>query len=130
MILPPDVYEKNHELAGIEILRFVCAFGVIVWHYHQFFFTGGWDSGIAAGLRPKFPAYALPQWFYENVSLTVPLFWVISGFIFYCHYAEYIRSTVKYCARSIGAGPERRSACHGGFKKDRLLLKATLGREP
>jgi peptidoglycan/LPS O-acetylase OafA/YrhL len=84
--------KPNHELAGIEILRFVCALGVIIWHYQNFFFVGAWIPAVGAALRPTLPWYGLLHVFYENGSLAVQFFWVISGFIFYWHYAEPIRN--------------------------------------
>src|SRR5258708_27237099 len=84
--------KKDHELAGIEILRFVCAFGVLVWHYQHFFFRGAWNAEIGAALRPKLPLYSWFSFFYNNGSLAVPFFWVISGFIFYWHYADIVSS--------------------------------------
>jgi len=89
--------KKNHELAGIEILRFVCAFGVLVWHYQHFFFRGAWNPDLGAALRPTLPLYSALFIFYDNGSLAVPFFWVISGFIFYWHYSASVRSgTVKF----------------------------------
>jgi peptidoglycan/LPS O-acetylase OafA/YrhL len=89
--------KQDHELAGIEILRFVCAFGVLIWHYQHFFFVGAWDPASGALLRPTLPFYRLLSVFYENGWLAVPFFWVISGFIFYWHYSEPVRGrAVKF----------------------------------
>jgi peptidoglycan/LPS O-acetylase OafA/YrhL len=84
--------KQDHELAGIEILRFVCAFAVLIWHYQHFFFIGGWIPAVGAALRPTLPFYRELKVFYDNGSLAVPFFWVISGFIFYWHYSGPIRS--------------------------------------
>ena len=84
--------KQNHELAGIEILRFVCALGVLIWHYQNFFFIGEWLPAVGAALRPTLPFYRLLFVFYDSGSLAVPFFWVISGFIFYWHYAGPIRT--------------------------------------
>jgi peptidoglycan/LPS O-acetylase OafA/YrhL len=84
--------KKDHELVGIEILRFVCAFGVLVWHYQHFFFRGAWEPDVGAALRPTLPLYSALFVFYDNGSLAVPFFWVISGFIFYWHYSVSVRS--------------------------------------
>ena len=94
--------KKDHELAGIEILRFLCAFGVLVWHYQHFFFAGGWDPEIGAALRPTLPLYSALFIFYDNGSLAVPFFWAISGFIFYWHYSASVRSgTVRFADFSV-----------------------------
>jgi peptidoglycan/LPS O-acetylase OafA/YrhL len=83
--------KKDHELAGIEILRFICAFGVLIWHYQHFFFPGPWDPDVGATLRPTLPLYSPLLLFYSNGSLAVPFFWVISGFIFYWHYSVAVK---------------------------------------
>ena len=88
--------KKDQELSGIELLRFLCAFGVVVWHYQQFFFKGEWDPVTSEAMRPTFPCYSALKIFYENGSLAVPFFWVISGFIFNWHYARSIEN------RSVG----------------------------
>jgi peptidoglycan/LPS O-acetylase OafA/YrhL len=82
----------DHELAGIEILRFLCAFGVLIWHYQHFFFRGEWNSDVGLALRRNEPFYSALAVFYENGSLAVPFFWVISGFIFYWYYADSVRN--------------------------------------
>jgi peptidoglycan/LPS O-acetylase OafA/YrhL len=89
--------KKDHELAGIEVLRFFCAFGVLIWHYQHFFFHGAWDAELGAALRPTLPLYSALFIFYDNGSLAVPFFWTISGFIFYWHYSVPVRKgAVKF----------------------------------
>lgn len=83
--------KQAQELPGIEVLRFVCAFGVLIWHYQHFFFMGEWDPTVGQAIRPTFPFYHFLRFFYDNGSLAVPFFWVISGFIFFWHYSESIR---------------------------------------
>jgi peptidoglycan/LPS O-acetylase OafA/YrhL len=82
----------GHELAGIEILRFLCAFGVLIWHYQHFFFRGVWQPEIGSVLRHGLPLYRPLILFYEYGNRAVPFFWVISGYIFYWHYAESVRT--------------------------------------
>jgi peptidoglycan/LPS O-acetylase OafA/YrhL len=82
--------KKGHELAGIEILRFVCAFAVVVCHYQHFFFRGTFTAELGAALRPALPFYAVLFPFYERGWLAVPFFWTISGFIFYWNYSAAI----------------------------------------
>jgi peptidoglycan/LPS O-acetylase OafA/YrhL len=84
--------KPDHELTGIEILRFLCAFGVLIWHYQHFFFVGEWNPIVGQAIRHTLPLYRYLSFFYNNGSLAVPVFWVISGFIFYWHYAESIQS--------------------------------------
>lgn len=82
------------ELGGVEILRFVCALSVLIWHYQHFFFIGAWDPATSVAIRPSLPLYREFSFFYENGSLAVQFFWAISGFIFYWHYADAIRERV------------------------------------
>jgi peptidoglycan/LPS O-acetylase OafA/YrhL len=42
--------KQNHELVGIEVLRFICAFAILIWHYQHFFFTGEYDKLQAEAL--------------------------------------------------------------------------------
>lgn len=77
-----------HSIFGIEILRFVCAFGVLLWHYQHFAFIGGDAVAGAEAIRKTLPLYPLLSVFYENGSLAVEFFWAISGFIFYWYYAD------------------------------------------
>jgi peptidoglycan/LPS O-acetylase OafA/YrhL len=89
--------KQSHELAGVEILRFSCAFGVLIWHYQHFFFLGAWNSAVGQALRPTLPLYHALSIFYDNGFLAVPFFWVISGFIFYWQYCEPVRNrAVKF----------------------------------
>lgn len=83
-----DASRQRHELAGIEVLRFVCALAVLVWHYQHFLFVGQYDAAQAAAMRPALPLYWLLRDAYEQAWWPVEFFWVISGFIFYRHYAQ------------------------------------------
>jgi peptidoglycan/LPS O-acetylase OafA/YrhL len=80
----------THELAGLEILRFLCAFAVLVWHYQHFFFTGPYDDSRGQALRAAEPLHWLLRPMYEHGSRAVQIFWAISGFIFYWKYARQI----------------------------------------
>jgi peptidoglycan/LPS O-acetylase OafA/YrhL len=82
---------QDHDLAGIEALRFVCGFAILLWHYQHFLFSGEYIAAVAEEARPTFPLYQffLPAYNYGNVA--VQIFWVISGFIFYRQYAMSIK---------------------------------------
>jgi peptidoglycan/LPS O-acetylase OafA/YrhL len=84
--------KQGHELVGIEVLRFLCALSVLIWHYDHFFFTGAFDISFAEEIRHKLPLYPLLSFFYNNGSLAVQIFWAISGFIFYWHYVQSINA--------------------------------------
>jgi len=77
-----------HELAGIEVLRFLCAFAILLWHYPHFFFVGEVDDTQLLAIRPALPAHWLLQYLYAQGWCAVQVFWCISGFIFYWRYAR------------------------------------------
>jgi peptidoglycan/LPS O-acetylase OafA/YrhL len=79
---------QTQELAGIEVLRFLSALAILIWHYHQFFFVGEVDGAQAISLRPEQPFYGPLQFAYEGGFWAVQVFWGISGFIFYWTYAQ------------------------------------------
>lgn len=77
-----DGGERSSKLLGLEILRFVCAMAVLVWHYHHFAHVGD-GSGM---LRPHEPLAFILYPFYHFGLFGVQIFWAISGFIFYWKY--------------------------------------------
>lgn len=77
------------KLLGLEALRFVCAFAVLVWHYQHFSYAGSMPVDL---VREQQPFYGLFAWFYERGTLAVPLFWAISGYVFSWKYAADIMS--------------------------------------
>jgi hypothetical protein len=79
---------QTQELAGIEVLRFLSALAILIWHYHQFFFVGEVDGTQAISLRPEQPFYRPLQFAYEGGFWAVEVFWGISGFILYWTYAR------------------------------------------
>jgi peptidoglycan/LPS O-acetylase OafA/YrhL len=81
-------FNQTHELAGIEILRFVCALVILILHYQHFVFIGEYDTSAALPIRPTLPFYESLQYAYEEGFWAVDVFWVISGFIFYWRYAR------------------------------------------
>ncbi|MDQ3144484.1 MAG: acyltransferase [Pseudomonadota bacterium] len=72
------------KLLGLEIIRFICAMTVIIWHFHHFAKIG--DGSAMAGLEQPFEAILFPVYDYGYYS--VQIFWAISGFIFYWKYAD------------------------------------------
>ncbi|MEQ7872804.1 acyltransferase [Sphingomonas sp. ASV193] len=74
------------KLLGLELLRFVCAFAVLVWHYQHFYHMGGSQPYV----RSAQPLYALLAPFYELGLYGVQFFWAISGFIFFWKYGATI----------------------------------------
>lgn len=78
--------DAGSRLIGLEVLRFLAAIGVLVWHYQHFMFighSGEWDPG-------RLPFRWLLAPFYTYGYEGVELFWCISGFIFTWKYGERI----------------------------------------
>jgi len=86
-----SISASNKQFAGLEIARFLCALAVMFWHY-QHFFTQGVGNGVE--LPPDqvvtFPFYRIFSFFYDNGHFAVPIFWMISGFIFFWKYSAAI----------------------------------------
>lgn len=76
---------STRSLLGLELLRFVCALSVLVWHYQHFFYVGDAPVGLVVSEQPL---YALLKPFYLNGFLGVQAFWCLSGFIFFWKYAR------------------------------------------
>jgi peptidoglycan/LPS O-acetylase OafA/YrhL len=75
------------KLLGLELLRFVAAFAVLIWHYQHFAFVADKAVDLA---RTRLPLYGLLQPFYEAGEYGVWLFWCISGYIFFWKYRDAI----------------------------------------
>jgi peptidoglycan/LPS O-acetylase OafA/YrhL len=83
---PPD------KLLGLEALRFVAAFAVLIWHYQHFAYIA--DTPVDL-VMDRLPLYGWLQPFYEAGHYGVWVFWCVSGFIFFWKYRDAIfdRST-------------------------------------
>jgi peptidoglycan/LPS O-acetylase OafA/YrhL len=92
MTEPPSSAPPN-KLLGLELLRFVAALAVVVWHYCEFSYVA--DSPVNL-FKNRLPFYGLLQPFYETGEYAVWVFWCISGFIFFWKYRDAIAD------RSIG----------------------------
>lgn len=82
----PPPLAREQRLLGLELLRFLCAFAVLVWHYQHF----GFDGDHLALPRSEQPFYGWLKPLYEHGYLGVQVFWCISGFIFFWKYARSI----------------------------------------
>ncbi|MCA0303287.1 MAG: acyltransferase [Proteobacteria bacterium] len=81
------------KLLGLEIIRFVSALSVLVWHYQLFFHVG---AGPVDFVRADQPFYGALRLFYEHGLYGVQVFWCISGFIFAWKYRDPV------AARTVG----------------------------
>jgi peptidoglycan/LPS O-acetylase OafA/YrhL len=86
--LPP----RSNKLLGLEALRFVAAFAVLMRHYLHFAYLADQPVDL---FENQLPLYGLLQRFYDDGEYGVWIFWCISGFIFFWKYRDVIsdRST-------------------------------------
>lgn len=70
----------------LDALRGVAALAVVFWHWQHFSFDGySLPADFSRETQPLFAVFFLV---YRNGSLAVDLFFALSGFIFFCLYAE------------------------------------------
>ena len=84
--ITPSV-QQPATLLGLELMRFVCALSVLLWHYQHFYVVGPATSALAHdhAVQP------LASWlapFYGHGWLGVQAFWALSGFIFFWKYGQ------------------------------------------
>jgi peptidoglycan/LPS O-acetylase OafA/YrhL len=77
----------SNKLLGLEGLRFLATFSVLIWHYQHFAYAGDRPVDL---IKSELPFYGLLFPFYEVGNYGVWLFWCISGFIFFWKYREAI----------------------------------------
>ena len=81
------------KLLGVELLRFVCALAVLIFHYQHLAFVGLHPAASFVAARQPF--YSVLRPFYQFGFYGVEVFWCISGFIFFWKYGQAIsRRTV------------------------------------
>ena len=91
--LKPASPDAANKLLGLEALRFLAAFAVLVFHYPHFSFVA--DKSV--GLVPeRLPLYGWLHVFQDAGVYGVWIFWCISGFIFFWKYRDAIAD------RSVG----------------------------
>ena len=85
------VKEKSYinSFRGLEVLRFVLSFAVIIWHYQHFFYPFVPFSHRELFFE-KQPFFESLELFYSQGLYAVHIFWFISGLIFYLIYSERI----------------------------------------
>ena len=82
VVKPPD---EANKLVGLEALRFLTAFAILVFHYRHFAFVA--DKPV--GLEPeRLPLYAPLRIIHDSGAYGVWVFWCISGFIFFWKYRD------------------------------------------
>ena len=78
---------STNKLLGLEGLRFLATFSVLIWHYQHFAFVADKPVDLT---RSELPFYSLLFPFYDAGEYGVWIFWCISGFIFFWKYREAI----------------------------------------
>ncbi|MBS0422260.1 MAG: acyltransferase [Proteobacteria bacterium] len=76
-----------NKLLGLEVVRFVSAFAVLVWHYQHFSYLGADPVNF---VRQSQPFYELFRLFYDYGHFGVEVFWCVSGYIFFWKYRDAI----------------------------------------
>ncbi|RYF34734.1 MAG: acyltransferase [Comamonadaceae bacterium] len=91
---PAQLSGAAPKLLGLELLRFVAAMAVIVFHFHTFSYVG--DVLPNGFIWTDQPFYSGLAWFYDFGRFGVQVFWGISGYIFFWKYGE------KIASKSVG----------------------------
>ncbi len=81
---------REKKFIGIEFLRFLCSFSVIIYHYKTFF--GGSSNEEFYVKMEHQPFFSFLHAFYMDGGFAVRIFWAISGFIFIWKYSNSIFS--------------------------------------
>jgi len=81
------IKDKENKLIGLEIVRFVSAFAILVWHYQHFLFFEDRAIDFIKDLQPFFSHL---NFFYDWGLYGVEIFWCVSGFIFFWKYKNLI----------------------------------------
>ena len=87
-----------NKVASIELLRFISAFMVLVWHYQQFYLPYNPFSNLEIILSSRSiqPFYKLLNIFYNFGNKGVDFFFIISGFVFaHVYLSKYNKASFK-----------------------------------
>lgn len=76
------------KLLGLEVIRFMSACSVLIWHYQNFYYIA--DKPGPNYIVSDQPLYFLLAPFYDAGYFGVQIFWCISGFIFFFKYRDMI----------------------------------------
>jgi len=85
--LRPTSPVPANKLLGLEVLRFLAAFAILVYHYQHFAYVA--DKPVDL-VNDRLPLYGLLHVFYDSGPYGVWIFWCISGFIFFWKYRDAI----------------------------------------
>jgi peptidoglycan/LPS O-acetylase OafA/YrhL len=82
---------KNNKLLGLEIIRFIAAMSVLLWHYQHFSYVADKPTGFVTAEQPLYSAFGF---LYNFGYMGVQVFWCISGFIFFWKYRRTIADKI------------------------------------
>jgi peptidoglycan/LPS O-acetylase OafA/YrhL len=80
--------KSSSYLSGLELLRFLAAAIILIWHYQHFYLTNVLNIYSFNINNQPFYNFLFP--FYNYGYLAVNFFWCLSGFIFYYKYSNLI----------------------------------------
>lgn len=83
--LKPAASGEINKLVGLEALRFVTAFAILVFHYRHLSFIA--DKPVDL-VPERLPLYGPLRAFHDSGAYGVWVFWCISGFIFFWKYRD------------------------------------------
>ena len=78
----------DYNLNGLELLRFLAAIIILIWHYQHFYLSNQLNNFIFNIKNQPFYFFLFP--FYNYGHFAVNFFWCLSGFIFYYKYSSLI----------------------------------------
>jgi peptidoglycan/LPS O-acetylase OafA/YrhL len=81
-------HAAEKEFSGAEVLRFLCSVLILIVHYQHFFMVGLLPPTMTASMTDQLPLCSILRLAYIHGGLAVPMFWTISGFIFFFKYGR------------------------------------------
>jgi peptidoglycan/LPS O-acetylase OafA/YrhL len=83
--LRPTSPVRANKLLGLEVLRFLTAFAILVYHYQHFAYIADKPVDLVSD---RLPLHGLLHMVYDAGRYGVWIFWCISGFIFFWKYRD------------------------------------------
>lgn len=78
---------QQKKVLGLELIRFISALAVLVWHYQHFSYIASIPSGF---IENQQPLHWILEKLYTHGNYGVQVFWCISGYIFFFKYRKEI----------------------------------------
>jgi peptidoglycan/LPS O-acetylase OafA/YrhL len=87
--LQQNLTHTDNKLLGLEVVRFISALSVLIWHYQHFSYIAERPIGF---IKERQPLYSALSIFYDYGFYGVEVFWCISGFVLFLKYRDSIAS--------------------------------------